>query len=82
MAGAILTNLPKGDLVITVFYEGEEKMAQQRALNLKEFLMEEYPRLDANRIKLSWFGSPEKLFWNGRQYEKRESARMYLVDWN
>lgn len=81
LAGAILSNLPKGDLVITVFSESEEEMARQRAINLRAFLLEEYPRLDSNRIKLSWFGSPEKLFWNGRQYINRESTRMYLVGW-
>jgi tetratricopeptide (TPR) repeat protein len=81
LVGRVLSNFDKGNLAITVFFAGNEKVAKERALHLKNFLLQEFPDLDSDRIVLSWFGSPERLYFKGKEYAKNESVRLYLVDW-
>lgn len=79
--GAILANLRAGDLQITVFVDGNSDLARKRARNIKNFLLREYPRLQPDRIRLSWFGEPEVLHGNGQKFVLHESTRFSLVNW-
>jgi tetratricopeptide (TPR) repeat protein len=80
LVGAVLSNFAEGDLQITVFYDGNRELARKRALNLKNFLLQEYPRLDGGRIRLSWFAAPETLYGKGKKYLNKESVRIYMTN--
>ncbi len=79
--GAILANLSAGDLQISVFVDGNSDLARRRAENIKKFLLKEYPQLQSDRVKLSWFGEPEILHGNGQKFVLSESTRFYLINW-
>jgi tetratricopeptide (TPR) repeat protein len=81
LAGAVLANFTRGNLMVTVYDAGNETLARQRAVSIKRFLTDEFPVLDSNRIILSWFGTPEVLYGNSTKYENSESVRLYLTDW-
>ncbi len=81
LVGAILSNFAKGDLQITVFHFNSKNLAKERAISLKKFLLQEYPKLKENRIKLSWFGKPEILYGNNKQYRNNKSVRLYMTNW-
>lgn len=81
LAGALLTNFARGNLVVTVYDADNSLLARKRAVSIKRFLAEEFPALDTNRIELSWFGTPEVLYGKGKKYQNSESVRLYLTDW-
>ncbi len=81
LAGAIVSNMPKGILQIIVYKKGDVKLAKKEALAIKHTLHEFYPALGENRIRASWFGTEEKYEKNGKRFLRDHSVRLFLTDW-
>ncbi len=81
LAGAIVTNMPKGTLQIVVYKKGDVKLAQKEALAIKQTLHEFYSTLGDNRIQASWFGTEELNEKNGKKFVRDHSAHLFLTEW-
>lgn len=81
LVGAIVTNMPKGNLQIVVHRKDDVKLARKEALAIKETLHELYPSLGKDRIQASWFGTEEQFEKNGIKISRNQSVRLFLTDW-
>jgi tetratricopeptide (TPR) repeat protein len=80
LVGAIVSNLKKGTLQVVVF-DKDKQLAKQRAIAVKNTLHKLFPAIDPDRIRISWFGTPEKVIQGKKTYVKNESVRLFLTNW-
>jgi tetratricopeptide (TPR) repeat protein len=59
LIGAIFNNMKKGKLQLVVYQLKNKKLAKEKALSIKKFLLKEYPNIKNKDIGVSWFDSPE-----------------------
>jgi len=59
LIGAIYNNMKKGRLQLVVYQLKNKALAKQKALNIKQFLLNKYPKIEKKDIGVSWFDSPE-----------------------
>ncbi len=59
--GAILENNQRISLNIIVYQKNDRKLAQARAKRIKTYLLENFPEIKPERLKLSWFGVAETI---------------------
>lgn len=59
LIGAIYNNMKKGRLQLVVYQLKNKELAKQKALNIKKFLLKNYPEIEKMAIGVSWFASPE-----------------------
>lgn len=81
LVGTIVSNRNKGKLQVVVYANKDTQLARQRALEIKNTLQDLVPAISPDRIRISWFGVPEKVIHGGKPYTKNESVRFFLTDW-
>ena len=77
--GAILDNNQRISLNIVVYQKSNKKLAESRAKSIKTYLLEKFPRIRAERLKLSWFGVPEKIKTQGKKVLKVDTSINFFV---
>lgn len=80
LIGAAASNMGKGTLQIVVYQKNNRKLARQRAISIKQYLLDKFPALNGDRVGISWFDEPEKFSISGRQITADESVRFFLSD--
>lgn len=80
LIGAAASNMDKGTLQIVVYQKNNKKLARQKAVSIKRYLLETFPGLKGDKIGISWFGEPEKFSLSGKQMTADESVRFFLSD--
>lgn len=81
LIGTIVNNLEHGKLQIVV-YESDHKISpKNRALALREKILELTPALSPERVLISWFSKPERFTRKGKLHNKESSVRFFLTDW-
>jgi len=81
LVGAIVSNLKNGTLQVVVYVDKDKQLAKQRAIEIKKTLHKLFPTIGPDRIRISWFGTPEKVIQGKKTSIKNESVRVFLTDW-
>lgn len=81
LVGAIVSNLKNGTLQVVVYVDKDKQLAKQRAIEIKKTLHKLFPAIGPDRIRISWFGTPEKVIQGKKTSIKNESVRVFLTDW-
>jgi tetratricopeptide (TPR) repeat protein len=74
VVGAILENLQQMKLNIIVYHKKDRKLAQARAKSIKTYLLNNFPKIKPERLKLSWFGVPETIKTPGKKLFKADAS--------
>jgi hypothetical protein len=71
----------KGTLNILVFQQNNRELAKKRAVALRTYLEQQFPKLRAEkRIRLSWFAVPEERVVLSKKLVLNESVQFFLTD--
>jgi tetratricopeptide (TPR) repeat protein len=74
VVGSILTNNPQLSINVVVYQKNSKHLAENRAKNIKKYLLSKFPTIAANRVRLSWFPEPETIRVKGNAVIKLEEA--------
>ena len=66
-------------LQVLVYVNQDKPLAEKRAKNIKRAFLKTIPALPADRIKISWFGVPERLNLDKKQYDLSPSVRFFTT---
>lgn len=81
LVGATVSNMSKGTLNILVYQQNNRELAKKRAVVLRTYLEQQFPKLRAEkRIRLSWFAVPEERMVLNRKLVLSESVQFFLTD--
>jgi tetratricopeptide (TPR) repeat protein len=81
LVGATVSNMGKGTLNILVYQQNNRELAKKRAIALRTYLEQQFPKLRAEkRIRLSWFAVPEERMVLSRKLTLSESVQFFLTD--
>ena len=78
--GAVMANLKKGNLQIVVNAVGDHEIAYKRARSIQAYLLKNYTDIPSERLRISGFGTPEKISMQGREHVLAESVRLFMTD--
>jgi len=73
--GKILTKNRDLKLYIVAYQEKNLKLAKGRAKSVKKYLLKNYPHIESNRLKLSWFDKSKKI----KRYRLYESIEFITI---
>ena len=79
LIGVIFNNMQRGKLQIVVYQLKNKKMAKQRALSIRKYLLKEYPEIKKENIGVSWFASPESLRVQKKNKKIDESVSFFVT---
>ena len=81
LIGATVSNMGKATLNILVYQQNNRELAKKRAVALRTYLEQQFPKLRAEkRIRLSWFAVPEERMVLNRKLVLSESVQFFLTD--
>ncbi len=81
LVGATVSNMKKGTLQVVVYQKNDRELARKRAVSVKRYLLEKYPRLKGGKIRISWFDRDELFTADGKKQKSGESVRFFLTGW-
>lgn len=79
LIGAIFNNMKKGRLQVVVYQLKNKALAKQKALSIKNFLLEKYPNINGKDIGVSWFDSPEIIKMSKGKKKANDSVRFFIT---
>jgi len=79
MVGAIVNNSRKGNLQIITFQKNNKRLARNKAVSIKNFLLEEFPAIRPDRIGISWFAEPQVLPAGNNKLKIDESVSFFIT---
>ena len=71
--GEILKNNTSVSIHIVAYQMNNEKLAEGRAKSIKKYLLMNYSKIDPSRLKVSWFGVPEKIRCGNKIFKEEEA---------
>jgi tetratricopeptide (TPR) repeat protein len=74
--GSILSINKKIDLKIVGYKTGQKSLAQKRANVIKEYLINNFPEVDSNRLTVRGVGTPEKIQINWKIFSVDDSINL------
>jgi tetratricopeptide (TPR) repeat protein len=77
VVGLSLANNTKQILHIITYQKNNAELAKSRAQDIKNYLLKKQSNILSSLIKLSWFGVPEKLNFEGKTYMLNSSVRLF-----
>lgn len=72
--GEILTAAVDVSIHVVVYQKNNKKLAEQKAKNIKKYLIEQYPKIASSRIKVSWFDVSETVRITDKNFRMDESV--------
>jgi tetratricopeptide (TPR) repeat protein len=78
MIGAVAKNRKGGALQIITFQKKNEKLAQRKAIAIKNFLLQEFPELSSHDIGISWFDKPQTINVKKKKMNIDESVSFFI----
>ena len=78
LIGAIFKNMKKGKLQVVVYQLNNKELARQKALNIRNFLLQNFPEIKKKDIGLSWFSSPENITVSKRKKKINDSVNFFV----
>ncbi len=61
---------------LIAYVKDNPKIAKSRAKVIKKFILETFPKIEPSRIRISWFGVPEKIDLGNGTYVLDESVNI------
>jgi len=80
LVGATAANMGKGTLQVLVYQKNNRELARNRAITIQKYLQDQFPDLQRDRIRISWFPAAEEFTIDGRKLRSDESVRFFLTD--
>lgn len=77
--GRVLANNRRLELHVVAYVENDARLARLRARAVKQHLAEHFAGVSPRRIKLSWFGVPEKIQTRSRAHELGASVHLFAM---
>ena len=77
--GRVLANNRRLELHVVAYVENDAPLARLRARAVKQHLAEHFAGVSTRRIKLSWFGVPEKIQTGGYAHELGASVHLFAM---
>lgn len=71
--GSVLENNQNIAIHVVAYQKNNRKLAEDRALAIKQYLLKKFPKIHPSRLKLSWFDVPENI-------NTGETGHSYHVD--
>jgi tetratricopeptide (TPR) repeat protein len=78
LIGAVFKNMKKGKLQVVVYQLKNKELAKQKALRIRDFLLQKYPEIKKTAIGLSWFSSPESIKVSKRNKKINDSVKFFI----
>ncbi len=78
VVGATAANMNKGKLQVIVYLKNDKKVAHNRAVAIKKYLLEKFPALEKRGIGISWFNQSESRKVQGKKIKNAASVRFFL----
>lgn len=72
--GEVLTQKKDLAIHIVVYHKNSKALAEQRAKQIKLYLLERYPQIPAHHLKVSWFDTPEIIRIENKEFFQDESV--------
>ncbi len=72
--GEILSDNKKISIHIVVYQLKNKILAKQKAKSIKRYLLTKYPKININRLKLSWFNQAKRVVISKRRYQLDETV--------
>jgi len=79
LIGQIYANINQGKLQIVVYQKNNVELASQKALNIRNYLTEEFSQLDPAGIGVSWFAEPHALKVRKKSLTIDESVSFFIT---
>lgn len=67
------------DVHIVAYVDGDSNAAKDRAINVRDYMLNGNPSLDPARLPLSWFGTAEAVFIGDETFTIDESVKLITV---
>ena len=78
LIGAIFKNMKKGKLQVMVYQLNNKELAKQKAVNIRNFLLQNNPEIKKKDIGISWFSSPESIKVSKRNKKINDSVHFFV----
>jgi len=78
LIATIFKNMKKGKLQLVVYQLNNKKLARQKALKIKTFLLKKFPEIAKKDIGVSWFASPEIIKSKKGKKKINESVHFFI----
>jgi len=78
LIGAVYRTMKKGRLQIVVYQLNNKELAKKKALNIKRYLLKEYPEIGARNIGVSWFATPETITTGSAKQKLNDSVNFFI----
>jgi len=79
LIGEIFANFDRGKLQIVVYQKNNKEMARNKAINIKNYLTDEFPAIEPKEIGISWFAEPHKLTIKKKSLTIDESVSFFVT---
>ncbi|MCK8604185.1 tetratricopeptide repeat protein [Desulfoferrobacter suflitae] len=77
VVGSMLSNNQNLTIHVVVYVDGRKELARKRAFRIYQTLLDRFPRVQADRLLLSWFGTGERIKVGSRAF--REKAEVNFI---
>ncbi|MFA5906715.1 MAG: tetratricopeptide repeat protein [Desulfobacula sp.] len=71
--GDVLSKKKDLSIHIIAYQDNNKQLAEQKAKQIKKYLVEKFPEIPAANLKVSWFGTPEKIKIENSLFSEDES---------
>lgn len=61
LVGGIFQNMDRGKLQVVVYQKNNKQLARDRAMAIKQYLVNEFPDITPADVGASWFSTPQKI---------------------
>ena len=79
LVGDVFQDLNKGTLQIVVYQKNNSELAKKRAIDVKQFLLREFSKLETSQIGVSWFAEPQKITVQGKNLSLDEAVSFFVT---
>ena len=77
--GAVLSVAKDVSIHAVVYQKNNPKLAEQKAKNIKKYLIDRYPQIETSRIKISWFDVSETIRVGDKSFSEDESVNFFTA---
>jgi tetratricopeptide (TPR) repeat protein len=77
--GKVFERQTRFDLHILAYQKNSTAMAEERAKSIKRYLADHFRRIEPSRIKISWFGTAEKITVGGQRFSEDQSINFFTL---
>jgi tetratricopeptide (TPR) repeat protein len=77
--GSILSNSKRIDLVVVCYKAGNKGLANERASNIRRYLVSTFPMIEPDRLKVSGINKAEKIKTGSKTYRLDDSVKFVTI---